>query len=329
VANHRDGTAVQANVSGVTVTGNTFNAVATAIGSGVIYGRAAITGNTILFPTLTGIELAGSVADTGLASSSGGTDDLTISGNVLALTAQAGVVRRGITVLEPTRAVNISGNTLRLYTTSGGEELHGIALQGLYQGCHVGENLILMDGAGGDLAASKKFLGIYGVGGPVSHLLRCHLASNTIRYINPTTSVNHTGIFAIAGSGETYTLTATGNNISGFTSGNSQYGIRLSKTAGTINYAAVGNVVNDGGLHEYGGTAYCNGTCGGLPVTAVSSGPSYLIDGVDLGAVAFAALGAPANGRVVFCSDCAKTSPCTGSGTGAFAKRRASTWDCD
>jgi len=42
----------------------------------------------------------------------------------------------------------------------------------------------------------------------------------------------------------------------------------------------------------------------------------------------FTNLGTPANGEVRFCSDCAATSPCTGSGSGATATRVAGAWNC-
>lgn len=43
---------------------------------------------------------------------------------------------------------------------------------------------------------------------------------------------------------------------------------------------------------------------------------------------AFASLGAPTNGSVRYCTDCAATSPCTGSGTGAMASRVNGAWNC-
>lgn len=46
------------------------------------------------------------------------------------------------------------------------------------------------------------------------------------------------------------------------------------------------------------------------------------------GAYSFASLGAFRNGSLVYCSDCATTSPCTGSGTGAFAERLNGIWNC-
>ena len=45
--------------------------------------------------------------------------------------------------------------------------------------------------------------------------------------------------------------------------------------------------------------------------------------------LAFAALGTPGNGTVVYCSDCTVASPCAGSGTGALAKRLNGAWICN
>lgn len=42
----------------------------------------------------------------------------------------------------------------------------------------------------------------------------------------------------------------------------------------------------------------------------------------------FANLGTPTAGSARYCSDCAATSPCTGAGTGAFAFRVGSAWNC-
>ena len=44
---------------------------------------------------------------------------------------------------------------------------------------------------------------------------------------------------------------------------------------------------------------------------------------------AFADLGAPANGHIVYCSDCTIASPCAGAGTGAIAKRLGAAWVCN
>lgn len=45
--------------------------------------------------------------------------------------------------------------------------------------------------------------------------------------------------------------------------------------------------------------------------------------------VAFAALGAPANGTFVFCADCTIANPCAGGGGGALAKRLGGGWVCN
>jgi hypothetical protein len=45
--------------------------------------------------------------------------------------------------------------------------------------------------------------------------------------------------------------------------------------------------------------------------------------------VLFAALGAPANGQIVYCSNCTIASPCAGGGNGAIAKRLNGIWVCN
>jgi len=45
--------------------------------------------------------------------------------------------------------------------------------------------------------------------------------------------------------------------------------------------------------------------------------------------VAFASLGAPGNGTIIYCSDCTKATPCASGGNGAVAKRLNGAWDCD
>jgi hypothetical protein len=46
-------------------------------------------------------------------------------------------------------------------------------------------------------------------------------------------------------------------------------------------------------------------------------------------AVLFAALGAPSNGTVYYCSNCTIASPCASGGTGAIAKRLNNGWVCN
>lgn len=48
----------------------------------------------------------------------------------------------------------------------------------------------------------------------------------------------------------------------------------------------------------------------------------------QLTSIAFASLGTPGNGALVYCSDCTAANPCAGSGTGAVARRENSAWNC-
>jgi hypothetical protein len=50
---------------------------------------------------------------------------------------------------------------------------------------------------------------------------------------------------------------------------------------------------------------------------------------VTLRGIAFENLGAPANGTIAYCSDCAVGDPCVGGGTGALAKRLNGAWVCN
>lgn len=49
----------------------------------------------------------------------------------------------------------------------------------------------------------------------------------------------------------------------------------------------------------------------------------------QLGSITFANLGTPADGSIIFCSNCTIANPCASGGTGAFAKRLNSTWICN
>jgi hypothetical protein len=51
--------------------------------------------------------------------------------------------------------------------------------------------------------------------------------------------------------------------------------------------------------------------------------------GIIQGGVAFAALGTPASGKLIYCNNCTIASPCASGGTGAFAKRLNSIWACN
>lgn len=43
----------------------------------------------------------------------------------------------------------------------------------------------------------------------------------------------------------------------------------------------------------------------------------------------FSSLGSPANGNMIYCSDCTIANPCASGGTGAFAKRLNGVWVCN
>lgn len=100
---------------------------------------------------------------------------------------------------------------------------------------------------------------------------------------------------------------------------------------------------SDGGAYlKVGvGTVFVNsatlqfGSGGSADVTITRAAANEL----TYSAVAFAALGTPANGTFGFCSDCAPTTPatcpatkascvCTSGGTGALAVRLNGVWDC-
>ena len=113
--------------------------------------------------------------------------------------------------------------------------------------------------------------------------------------------------------------------------------IRISQPAGTV----VDGVDVRGVDNQTGWTNTLNNTITGKTfpwTTAPRVNYSYsalsrienFVDGgpFGFGAVAFANLGTPANGTFTFCNDCVVTNPCTGGGTGAFARRLNGAWAC-
>lgn len=50
---------------------------------------------------------------------------------------------------------------------------------------------------------------------------------------------------------------------------------------------------------------------------------------ITIGSSNFLNLGSPLNGTLMYCSDCAQANPCTGSGSGALAKRLNNIWVCN
>lgn len=65
--------------------------------------------------------------------------------------------------------------------------------------------------------------------------------------------------------------------------------------------------------------------------TQMTIGPGLVMSGaniVTLGSVLQANLGTPANGTIIYCSDCNTASACTAGGTGALASRQNGAWKC-
>ncbi len=84
---------------------------------------------------------------------------------------------------------------------------------------------------------------------------------------------------------------------------------------------------SDAGYLEFQGTqsgygGYSFKTTGGTVTVNYNGSVTY-------GSAGYSSLGSPANGTVIYCSDCQKATPCSGSGNGALAKRVNGSWDCD
>lgn len=83
----------------------------------------------------------------------------------------------------------------------------------------------------------------------------------------------------------------------------------------------------DAGYLEFQGTqsgygGYSFKTTGGTVTISYNGSVTY-------GSTAYSGLGSSTNGTVIYCSDCQKATPCSGSGSGALAKRINGSWDCD
>lgn len=70
-----------------------------------------------------------------------------------------------------------------------------------------------------------------------------------------------------------------------------------------------------------------SGATSTIPQRAVRDSDSGIY--IDFGPTTFASLGTAGNGRVLYCSDCTKTTPCASGGSGALAKRLNGAWDCN
>jgi len=64
-----------------------------------------------------------------------------------------------------------------------------------------------------------------------------------------------------------------------------------------------------------------------LLIAAIASAQTVDTNPRSLAAVTFANLGTPANGTIVYCSDCTSANPAAGSGSGAVARRENGAWN--
>lgn len=62
----------------------------------------------------------------------------------------------------------------------------------------------------------------------------------------------------------------------------------------------------------------------------ITSAAGVLVNGLNIASsVAFASLGTPSNGTILYCTDCTIANPCASGGTGAIAKRLNGVWVCN
>src|SRR5262249_52384443 len=143
------------------------------------------------------------------------------------------------------------------------------------------------------------------------------------------------------------------------------YMFTAATTGGKFSYTGEGSVTGDFAtyIHNTNGGANARsllwlGTTGGDPCVLFDVSGDYWCSGVDrsdsnafkvshnftLGSSDYlristagfmtiatstqASLGTPANGTLIYCSDCNAASACTGGGGGAFASRQGGAWKC-
>jgi len=94
---------------------------------------------------------------------------------------------------------------------------------------------------------------------------------------------------------------------------------------GTVNTAIDSESEGQVKLNANAGTGgVCFGSGAGSCVATVDSAGR-----LAPGTFTNATLGAPSNGKIVYCSDCSISNPCAGGGTGAIAKRLNGVWVCN
>ena len=133
----------------------------------------------------------------------------------------------------------------------------------------------------------------------------------------------------IKGDFSTNTVTITGSS-------DSSTSIVLGPWGGAASYTAIGLAgAVATGTYNFASSAgdtnlFINVPTGKAVKVRVNNADVAQIDitGIGLPSVLQAALGTPANGTVVYCSDCTTASACTGGGTGALASRQNAAWKC-
>jgi len=151
----------------------------------------------------------------------------------------------------------------------------------------------------------------------------------------------------------TITVPEGGTGYTNYTVGD-LLGANATNTLTRINDIATGNALISGGvatLPTWGKIGLTTHVTGTLPATNGGTGLAAYTTGqflqatstttlagtttptaarISFTATALAALGTPADGSVIYCSDCLYNSnPCTAASTGALAKRIAGAWRCD
>jgi len=203
----------------------------------------------------------------------------------------------------------------------------------------------------GALTAQKLVVGGGAGATPTSSLFT---DSGTITGVNAVRTGSEFNVQQAAAAGATESLSLDGysggavavDNILGFVSSRGTIGTPTAVQTSdlladirTLGYGATALSASDrGGLKVVAAenwTDAAQGTYISLKTTAVGAATAAVervrIDewGLIPPTKAFADLGTPAAGHIVYCSDCTVASPCNNGGTGAIAKRLAAAWVCN
>jgi hypothetical protein len=148
-------------------------------------------------------------------------------------------------------------------------------------------------------------------------------------------TLSSTGYLQIVGAGQNTTSynTSTGSGgaiIAADTGGsvNSGGGLILAAGSGNWQFAMIKGGATNGGGNTVGDISFetrINSTDATLTETWRMINNGQLLST----GMAFASLGTPANGTIVYCNNCTIANPCAGAGTGALAKRLNGVWVCN